>query len=142
MVRKSMLGACTGLLALALLSTTLGVPAQARAEYQHRDWGRTSAKDGALRFGCHFYKYRYVIDPPTNDWAAETFLVDPTGDKLASGALDTDSDPATGRAHFRFCSPSTIPGKFTIKMKITYNDGFDINHGWVKPSTFRLRRDS
>src|SRR3954451_13996272 len=49
------------------------------------DYGHTSARDGVLRSGCHDYRYRYVVTPPTGDWTVETFLLDRTGDSIASG---------------------------------------------------------
>lgn len=143
MLRKTMHGSITIavlILAMALLMGVLGAPAQARTESRFKDWGSTAAPDRVLRFSCHDYYYHYVVDPPTNDWAAETFLVDPTGDTLTSGALDSGSDPGRGRARFTICRPSTRPGKFKIRMKITYMDGFTKHEGWVAPSYFRLRK--
>jgi hypothetical protein len=102
-------------------------------------YGHTGAADRQLRDGCHNYRYHYVIKTPTNDWTLETFLVDPTGDTLASGTFLADSDPRRGKGRFRFCRYSTRPGTFTIRAKVHWYD--DTAHKrWFKPSTFRLRR--
>ncbi|GGO74628.1 hypothetical protein GCM10012276_23030 [Nocardioides deserti] len=126
---------------LATLVLGLGGALEPAAAYDHRDWGKTGAPDRKLRNGCHQYNYHYVIDPPSDDWAAETFLVDPTGEKLASGAFDVDADPARGQSSWTICHASTVPGKFTIKMRVTWQTSLtEIHKGWVKPSTFRLSR--
>ena len=89
---------------------------------------------------CAHYAYRYRIKPPINDWAAETFLIGPNGVPLSSGALDVGSDPAVGKEHFRLCKASITPGRYKIRMKITYLDGYDKFEGFVKPSYFRITR--
>ena len=117
---------------------TSGGTAQHR---DRRDFGRTGAPDGVLRSGCHRYRYHSKVTTPTDDWTLETFLVDRTGETIASGAYFTDSDPATNRrAVFRFCRYSTKPGRFTIRAKVhwygEYGDGHRV---WLEPSHFRLR---
>lgn len=130
--------------ALAAAALTLGAtlaPTPPAAAYEHRDWGSTGAPDRPLRSGCHGYNYHYVVDPPSDDWAAEIFLVDPRGVKLASGAIDVDSDPARGQRSWTICGPSTVPGRFTIKMRVTWQTSItEIHKGWVEPSHFRLYR--
>jgi hypothetical protein len=102
-------------------------------------WGSTGAPDRVLRPGCHNYGYHYKVRPHGHDWSAETFLVDPTGEGLASGALDPDSDPRRGRSHFRICRPSTQAGRFTIRMKVSIYNGPNPRQHWVKRSYFHLR---
>ena len=106
----------------------------------YQPWGSTDAPDRVLRKGCRNYRYAYTVTPPTDDWAAEFWRTDPRGRALASGAVDVDSDPARGTRVFRFCRASTTTGRFTIRMKVTYLDGYDLESGHVKPSHFRLRK--
>src|SRR6476620_884563 len=115
-------------------------------------YGRTGERDGVLRHGCHPYRYHYVVTTPTQDWTLETFLVDPGGNRLASGAFSAQSDPEHGRSHWRICRTSTRPGRFTIRAKVTWytnepgplglpGTGTTKKHvAWFKPSHFRLRR--
>lgn len=104
-----------------------------------RSYGHTGSADRKLRDGCHNYRYHYVIKTPTNDWTLETFLVDPTGDTIASGTFIAGTDPRRGPGWFRFCRYSTRPGTFTIRAKVHWYD--DSEHKrWFKPSTFRLTR--
>ncbi|WP_121258561.1 hypothetical protein [Nocardioides ferulae] len=123
--------------ALALACTVLvAAPAQA-----HKDWGHTRAPDGTLKRGCNYYPYRYVVDPPRDDWQIETFLVDPRGRRLGSGTFDSDSEANRGKARWRLCRASTSPGRFKIRMKVTWYEVDGEPHtGWVKPSYFRLRK--
>jgi hypothetical protein len=103
-------------------------------------YGRTHADDGRLRDGCHNYRYHYVVSTPTDDWTLETFLVDRTGETIASGAFLSDSDPNRGGARFRFCRYSTRAGVFTIKAKVHWYNGSEEHVAHFKPSHFRLRR--
>jgi hypothetical protein len=133
MLRRLIAGSSSGLLlAAGLVGSSAGA---------YEPWGSTRAADQVLKSSCAYYHYRYVIDPPTDDWAAEIFLVGPKGGPIASAALDVNSDPATGKEHFRLCRPSITPGRYKIRMKITYLvDGYDKFEGFVKPSYFRLTR--
>jgi hypothetical protein len=103
-------------------------------------FGHVGAPDRVLRPGCHHYRYHYLVRPHGHDWAAETFLVDPRGDGLASGLFDPDSDPKRGHGNFIICKASTRPGIFTIRMKVSIFKGPDPTVHWVKKSHFRLRR--
>jgi hypothetical protein len=129
-----------------LVSGLLGSPtAPQPGERDHRardrgDYGHTSARDGTLRSGCHNYRYRYVVTPPTDDWTLETYLVDRTGEGIASGTYFSDSDPARNRPIFRFCRYSTYAGRFTIRAKLHWYDGSVGHRVWLKPSHFRLSR--
>ena len=112
-------------------------------EHERRDradYGHTRAEDGKLRSGCRNYPYRYVVTTPTREWTLETFLVDRTGETIASGTYSSDGDPARDRAHFRFCRYSTYAGKFTIRAKVQWYDDDGEHKVWLEPSHFRLRR--
>ncbi|HYF72520.1 MAG TPA: hypothetical protein VD864_06845 [Nocardioides sp.] len=104
------------------------------------DYGRTSAEDGTLRRGCRNYPYRYVVRTPTREWSLETFLVDRTGETIASGAYWSDADPKRDRVHFRFCRYSTYAGRFTIRAKLLWYNDEGQHKVWLRPSYFRLRR--
>ena len=126
----------TRLVAATLTVALVGVlPADASTSR----YGHTGAADRELQDGCHSYRYHYVIKTPTNDWTLETFLVDPTGDTLASGTFIADSDPRRGPGWFRFCRYSTRPGTFTIRAKVHWY-GATEHKRWFEPSTFRLTR--
>jgi len=123
----------------ALLCGALGVLAPASAQ---DSYGHTGAPDGVLRSGCHGYRYHWVIDPPTNDWLLETFLRGPGGKRLASGMFDSDSESKRDHSRFRFCRYSTRPGRFTIRAKLTWYNGYTQHEVWLDASHFRLRRPS
>ena len=126
-----------------LVGGLLGRQPDDQAGAHHRDrsaYGRTSAKDATLRDGCHDYRYRYVVTPPTDDWTLETYLDDRTGETVASGTYFSDSDPARNRPVFRFCRYSTYAGKFTIRAKLHWYNGSEQHKVWLEPSHFRLRR--
>ncbi len=123
-------------LAAVLLAGGLAAPADATTAA----YGRTHADDGRLRSGCHNYRYHYVVDTPTNDWTLETFLVDPHGETIASGAFLVGSDPRRGIGRFRFCRYSTRAGKFTIRAKVHWYNGSEEHKAFFNPSHFRLRR--
>ena len=131
MLRTMIASAGAGL----LLTLGSAVPV---AGVSYVNWGSTSASDQVLKPGCHNYHYRFQIEPPTDNWAAETFLIGPHGAKISSGALISASDPSPGRAVFRLCRPSLIAGTYKIRMKITYKNNYDKYEGFVKPSHFRL----
>lgn len=103
--------------------------------------GSTHARDGVLRSGCKDYGYRYRLHIRTNDWTLETFLRDPTGENLASGAYAAGADPKRKTdAHFRLCRYTTQPGRFTIRAKLVYYNASGEHTVWLEPSHFRLRR--
>lgn len=138
----------TGLLTtVALLfggTTVTEAPRSAGEKYPMAQYAKTSAKDGVLRKGCRNYKYRYAIKPPSEIWGLETFLVDPTGETIASGGFLSGSDETSGSSTFRFCRPLTRPGVFTIKGKFTYRETSQSNpiSGAIKPVKFRLSKPS
>lgn len=137
-------------MALGLLVTAVPAPALAGSS----EWGRTWRKDGALRSGCHPYKFQYRVKPgnvePGGDWAFEAFLVDRKGTNVASAAKDASIDPKRGSGVFKFCRSTTVPGRFKIRGRLTVyppGDGVHIpgepsdpgTVKWVKPGYFRLR---
>lgn len=131
MVRSAVATVVAGaLLALGAAPASAGDP----------DFGRMWRDDGVLRDGCHNYKYHYKVKPLTDDWALETFLVDRRGETIASGAKTADVDPKRGTGKFRFCRYNTVPGKFKVRGKLTYRDGYDQWVRWIKPGYFHLRR--
>lgn len=126
-------------LVLALAVLLLGaVPASATTS----KYGHTGSRDRVLRPSCHNYGYHFVVKAPTNDWTLETFLVDPTGDTLTSGAFSSESEANTGHSHFRICRPSTVPGRFKIRAKLVFYTGNAPHTVWFTPSHFRLHRRS
>ncbi|MCL8026279.1 hypothetical protein [Nocardioides bruguierae] len=132
------------LLAVALLAALLALPAtSAEAGTQHRmaEYGKTAAKDRAMKRGCKNYSYRYRVRPPTQDaWGLETFLIDRDGEQVASGAFLYGGDPRHGTGSFRFCRSQTRAGRFTIRAKLTYYDGWTKYEGWIAPTHFRIRK--
>jgi hypothetical protein len=142
-LRKSLAGSSAAL----ALATGLLVSAapEAPAAPHYKPWGSVRAPDQVLRDGCHRYRFHYRMNPPTNSWAAEFFLVNPNGHGLTSTAILTESDPAKGWKKFTICRASTVYGRHKIRMKVTYDpqpsdptsDNVD---GWVKPGFFRLTR--
>lgn len=124
----------------AVLLSTLLVAASATTATAYRPWGETSARNQVLKPGCKTYHYRYVVDPPSREWAAEIFLKGPRGGGIAHAVLDSNADPARGHRTWRLCRASLIAGRHKIKMKVTWLRGFEKREGWVKPSYFRLRR--
>lgn len=127
----------TGLITAVLFA--IGMPAATAGD---PDFGRMWRADGVLRPSCHNYKYHYKVTPPKPNWSLETFLVDPRGETIASGALDSAIDPKRGTARFRFCRYNTTHGRFKLRGKLTYDDGYDQFVKWVKPGYFRLHKPS
>ena len=113
----------TGLLAAGSLLLGLGTadaPAKQSGPYPMAQYARTYAQNGTLLSGCHSYRYSYRLAPPTEIWGLETTLIDPRGKAVASGAFLSGSDPTVGKGIFRFCKPTTTPGRFKIRAKFTY----------------------
>jgi hypothetical protein len=110
-------------------------------------FGHVGAPDRVLRPGCHHYRYHYVIKPRSDDWLFETWLRDPRGRNRASGDFAPGSDPKRGHAHFGICRSTVVPGRFTIRARLTwYTPGMlptdpPVRHSrWFKPAHFRLHR--
>ena len=130
-------------LACGLVTTTTPPPATAGTS----EYGRVWRKDGTLRSGCHDYSFQYRVKPraadPDNedDWAVEFFLVDRRGRGLGVVVKDSDINPRRGRGRFEICRQTTVPGRFTIRGKLSvYDDGDLVDEVRVQPARFRLRR--
>lgn len=107
----------------------------------HPEWGRTKGESGVLKQGCRKYHYTYAINPPAGDWALEIFLSGPKLEHLAAGAFSGGFDPETGRGTYKLCFVTTHYGRFTIKAKLSADNGPDgYVEGWLPPSHFRLHR--
>jgi len=130
-------------LVVSLLLLGLGfVTSPAGAKEVHPEWGSTSAPDGVLKRGCKSYSYSYALTPPKGDWALETFIVGPKGKRLASGAFMVNLDKLADTATYRLCKPTTRPGTFKIKAKVSVLDGDELTEGWLPITRFRLRAPS
>jgi hypothetical protein len=95
--------------------------------------------DGVFEQGRQEHGFRYRVQTDEPSWSIELFLVDPRGRQIGFSNHRAESDPASGRGTFRFWSQSTVPGKFTIRAKLTWGD-YDRAEKWLAPQTFRLRR--
>ena len=102
--------------------------------------GWTSMPDQVLRRGCRAYAYAYRMAPTTDDWMAEMFLLDPDRRRISAGALDSDAEPRTGRAHFWICRSTTRYGVFKIRGRLTTYDGWAQAATSITPSYVRLHR--
>jgi hypothetical protein len=104
--------------------------------------GTTTASNQVLHSGCHGYSYSYRITPPpnTSTWSADLFLIGPKGGKLGSAYLLSPADPASGKRAWRLCRAAIVPGKYTIRMRVTSIDIYDLTTTWVEPTTFRISR--
>lgn len=115
-------------------------PAGAAAVPVEPSWGKTSAPNAVLAKGCKKYAYRYKLTLPTDDWEVDLVIKDPRGDKIASAYLLSDSEPTRDKRWFRLCRPSTKPGRFTIRAKVSSWDGWEEDERRLPNSHFRLRR--
>jgi hypothetical protein len=137
------------LAAAVLTATALTVAAPANASLdaadelhslQHvRATGSVHSGDGVLERGCQSHGYRYRVRPGGSDWSLEAFLIGPRGKRLATGYEWKGKDPKRGRGRFEFCSQSTRPGRFTVRSRLTWDDGA-YHEKWLKPRTIRLHR--
>lgn len=140
MLRSATLGTLT-----ALVMTVGGVGvSQAASAAPAADttgaasWGSTKAPDQVLRKGCRNYRFAYKITTPNDEWQAEMFISDRKGRAVASVLADAGSQPRQDVTTFRTCRASTTPGRFKIRMRVTYIEGYEKHVGFVKPSYFRL----
>jgi hypothetical protein len=129
----------TLLLALGLLVLAPPVGA-ATPTADHPEWGRTSTNDASLKPGCRAYAYAYVLTPPDGDWALETFLIGPHGRQYGSGYFLTGKDPLAGDGAWRLCGRATRGGTYTIRARLTVQNGADYYDGWLPDTTFRLHK--
>ncbi len=103
-------------------------------------WGRTASTDHTLRQGCAHYRYRYRITAPTDEWSAELFLRNPKGRNVGSAFYLTPEDADRGVGTWKLCRTSAPAGRYTIRMRVTWEDLGDQTVGWVRNSTFRMVR--
>jgi len=107
---------------------------------QHvRATGSVHSSDGVFERGCQSHGYRYRVRAEGSDWSLELFLIDPRGKQIATGYEWKGSDPKRGRGRFEFCAQATRPGKFTVRSRLTWDDG-RYHEKWLEPRTVRLRR--
>ncbi len=100
--------------------------------------GAVHSPNGDFDHGCQRHRYRYDVDAHGGDWSLELFLVDSDREQVANGYEWKGRDPATGRGAFEFCSQATQPGAFTVRARLTWDDG-EYHEKWLKPRKLRLR---
>lgn len=125
---------------LALITVEMPGASAVPARETHPEWGDTAAKNATVKRGCHKYDYTYALTPPDGDWALETFLVGPRGKASGSGYFVTGKDALAGKSSWRLCWHGVKGGRYTIKAKLSIQNGADLVEGWLPPSTFRLRK--
>lgn len=107
---------------------------------QHvRATGSVHSGDGVFEKGCQSHRYRYRVRPRDSDWSLELFLIGPRGKHVSTGYQFKGHDPKRGRGLFHFCSQSTRPGRFTVRSRLTWDDG-QYHEKWLEPRTIRLHR--
>ena len=132
-------------LTLAALAATppasaLTSPERQLHKLQHvRATGSVHSGNGVLERGCQSHGYRYSVRPRHSDWSLELFLVGPRGKQVSTGYEWKGDDPRQGRGRFRFCAQATRPGKFTVRSRLTWDDGA-YHEKWLEPRTIRLHR--
>jgi hypothetical protein len=128
--------------ALAVMSpaSALGDPEQELHSLQHvRATGSVHSGDGVFEKGCQSHRYRYRVRPAGSDWSLELFLIGPRGKQVSTGYEFNGHDPNRGHGRFHFCSQSTQPGRFTVRSRLTWDDG-QYHEKWLEPRTIRLHR--
>jgi hypothetical protein len=135
------------LLAALALSAVVLIIAATTAWSWTSEYGHVGAPDRVLRPGCHDYRYHYAVRSPSDDWILETWLYDPRGRPRGSGDFAPGSDPARGHGRFGLCRSTTVPGRFTIRARLSwYTPGMlptdpPVEHRrWFEPAHFRLHR--
>jgi hypothetical protein len=135
------------LLAAAVLAPALAATGASGAVAGTSAFGHTNARDRTLRHGCHDYRYHYVVKPGSGDWILETWLYDPRGKPRGSGDFLHGSDPKDGHGLFGICRSTVVPGRFTIKARLSWytpgllpTDPPVRHHRWFERSHFRLTR--
>lgn len=101
--------------------------------------GSVRSPDGTLEQGCQSHRYRYRVNAEDSDWSLELFLVDPDGETIATGYEWKGRDPARGRGRFEFCAQPTRPGTFTVRARLTWDDG-QYHEKRLAPRKIQLRR--
>ena len=134
-MRRTLLAAICGLvLALPLIGSA---PATAADSL-----GTATARDQVLKPGCHAYPFKYRVTPPphTTTWLSEISVFGPGGRKVAAAAFLSPADPTSGKSAFKMCRTTIVPGTYTIRMKLTFIDIYDVHITKAKPTKFRLTR--
>ena len=132
---------------LALAAGALGAAVPANAgpaddlhSFEHQQAsGTIRSPDGILEKGCQSHGYRYRVNADDSDWSLELFLVDPDGEQVGNGYERKGHDPARGRGRFEFCAQPTRAGIFTVRAKLTWDDG-EYHDTWLETRTIQLRR--
>ena len=107
----------------------------------HPEWGSITGRPGVLRKGCRTYHYDYSTSPPEGVWAIEVHISGPGLESLAAGAFLDGYDPTTGTGHYTLCRNSTRYGRFTIRAKVSVDDGSGhITEGLLPVDHYRLHR--
>ena len=101
--------------------------------------GSVRSPDGTLENGCQSHGYRYRVHAHGSDWSLELFLVDPDGDRVANGYEFKGQDPARGRGRFKFCAQPTHAGTFTVRARLTWDDGA-YHEKWLEPRKVQLSK--
>ncbi len=137
----------TLLLAGGLVLAPSPSPSPATATAGSVEYGRAWRGDGVLRPGCPDYRFHYRVRPANahpdsgDDWSVEFFLSDRRGDRLGAVVKDSGVDPKRGHGQLTICRQTTVPGRFTIRGKLSvYEGGMLIDEVRTKPGHFRLRR--
>ena len=68
-----------------------------------------------------------------------TLTISPPESVTTPRAEFNGHDPNRGRGRFHFCSQSTRPGRFTVRSRLTWDDG-EYHEKWLAPRTIRLHR--
>ena len=129
-----------GVLGAASPASALSDPAdELHSLQQVRATGSVHSGDGVLERGCQSHRYRYRVHPRGSDWSLELFLIGPGGKHISTGYQFKGHDPKRGRGRFQFCSQTTRPGRFTVRSRLTWEDG-QYHEKWLEPRTIRLHR--
>ena len=126
-----------------LSSLLLAWPLVAAAPAQSAEpVGVATARNQVLRQGCHAYPFTYRVNPPpyTSTWSAEVLLIGPRGGKLGSAYFLSPADTTTGKWSWRLCRTSLVPGTYTMKMRVTSIDIYDLTTSATTATTFRITR--
>jgi hypothetical protein len=129
-----------GALAVMPPATALPDPQDELHSLQHVGaTGSVRSGDAVFERGCQSHGYRYRVRPEGSDWSLELFLVDSRGKQVATGYEWKGADPRRGRGRFEFCAQATRPGRFTVRSRLTWDDG-KYHEKRLEPRTIRLRR--
>jgi hypothetical protein len=129
-----------GALAFVSPANALSDPGQELHSLEHvRATGSVHSGDGTFERGCQSHGYRYRVRPGGSDWSLELFLIGPGGKHVSTGYEFKGHDPKRGRGRFHFCGQATRPGRFTVRSRLTWDDG-RYHEKWLEPRTIRLHR--